>query len=479
MANLGYSLSLMTPVLDGMGFVRDLTPVAKGWKRSIRSEGGFYQGIFRMDGTAAELVQPFNTWLGYHVRERSGGGRSWEGLVYEVELAHQGVVRRRSLNDLANRVRVRYTDTMGNEEVTATASETLSQGRFGIKDAVLSLEKATASQAEGLRDRYLAEHAWPWARTIAVAPAEVTSLTVTVCGYCWTAGWQVATQVTEDNAGAVGPWGHDGGPPPIGFFNLGLDMTAWQSVAAPARYSVWVECDAENEAFWGYCGALDAAYGGGATRRLLIYTDQALTVPGYTNWNAAWAESRARFRGPVSEWITDLVTNDCQFLALGSIDANYLQVNRILDEETPAWTAIEIALSSGDTAGAPWRAWVDLDRKLNYGQIDTAPRYYLRRGGLYDTAGSRMESNPWQVRPAVARDLSYPVRQAESGSWLTDSRDVYIEEVEVDAEGTLTLKTADSESEADLLAEYLKYLAEMGLTPGTVAPPWPKGRPRV
>ena len=105
----------------------------------------------------------------------------------------------------------------------------------------------------------------------------------------------------------------------------------------------------------------------------------------------------------------------------------------------------------GDSAGDPWRAWVDVDRKLHYQEIDLAPRYFLREGGVYDTAGSRLAVNPWALRPGVVRDMAYPVRRAERGSSLTDARDQLVEEIEVGADGAISLKTAIFD-EAGLLA---------------------------
>jgi hypothetical protein len=51
--------------------------------------------------------------------------------------------------------------------------------------------------------------------------------------------------------------------------------------------------------------------------------------------------------------------------------------------------------------------------------------------------------------------MSFNVARSEQGSWLSDARDIYVDEVEVDEEGDLTLKT-ELFSEGDLLAEQAK-----------------------
>ena len=68
-----------------------------------------------------------------------------------------------------------------------------------------------------------------------------------------------------------------------------------------------------------------------------------------------------------------------------------------------------------------------------------------------DTAGGqvrfrsdsgRVAVNPWALRPGVVRDMGYPVQWSEPGSMLEDARDLYVEEVEVTADGTGSLKAA-------------------------------------
>jgi len=94
---MGYTLRLFTGVKQGLGYVTDISRAAQDWKRTIRLQGGFWQGSFRVEGTLAELQEWFFNRLGYHVEERSGGAVTWEGMIYELELTAHGVRRRRSL----------------------------------------------------------------------------------------------------------------------------------------------------------------------------------------------------------------------------------------------------------------------------------------------------------------------------------------------------------------------------------------------
>jgi hypothetical protein len=132
---------------------------------------------------------------------------------------------------------------------------------------------------------------------------------------------------------------------------------------------------------------------------------------------------------------------DCQFLSGGNLASNTLQVKEYPEAEDRAWDKIAELADLGDSSGNPWRAWVDKDRRLHYQPVELDPRYYLRDGVLYDSAGGRVAVEPWGVVPGVVRDLSYPVTRSEPGSSLADARDQIVEEVEINAGGRVSLKT--------------------------------------
>lgn len=59
-----------------------------------------------------------------------------------------------------------YADAVG---TTSWATDASSIARYGRKEELLTLDRFPQIAAEECRDRYLNEHAWPWARPIAVA----------------------------------------------------------------------------------------------------------------------------------------------------------------------------------------------------------------------------------------------------------------------------------------------------------------------
>ena len=370
-----YALRLFSPLKQGCGFVADISRVAKDWKRTIRLQGGFWQGGFRVEGTLAELQEWFFNWLGYHVEERAGGVVTWEGMIYEMELAAFGVRRRRSLELMRNYVRGVYQRYDGRQMPTPAASNANSINRYGRKEDVISVQgnEATALQQ---RDTVLSEAAWPRPQPVsAVRGGGAATLDVQVCGYVFTANWRYVSGNYWDGTQMVN----------------------------------------------------------------------------------------------VSDWIAEIAAADCaEFLTIttGLIRANTLQVNKFIQGSTNlqgaavrAWDFLQELTAFGDANSQPWRLWVDVERRLHYDHVAMTPRYFLRGGQIYTAAGGQTSVEPCAVRPGVVRDLQYLTGRDEPGSLLADTRDMLVEEVEVAANGQVSLRTALF-GEAEALAEQAERKAE-------------------
>lgn len=347
-------------------FIADLTKEAsETWRRSIRSNGGYWQGDFVMSGNIQDLTRIFYEYLGYHFEERSGGVKTWEGMLYEMELTHGGIVRRRSLEKLANSVTVQYRDLDNARQTSAAATSAASIERYGQREEIVYIDGFDSTAAEAYRDTYLKEFAWPTSLTIGINLGDTSesSLRITVCGYVFTGNWQFA----------------------------------------PA--------------------------GSGATANL-------------------------------SDYMISLIGSDIEFLQIGSIATNTIQVVQSVTTPRRVWDVIAELVGVGDANGNPYRIYVDNERYLVYEMISTDPRYYIRAGQIHAGPGesiSRIDS--WSIRPAVFRDMDYPVRGAEYGAWLSDRRDFYVSEVEVGPAGVI-LKTEDFE-ESEIMAAQQTYLAQM------------------
>jgi hypothetical protein len=381
---MAYSLRVLSPIIRTANpprLVLDITPdwqkpdiplKARGWRRSTRAIGGFWQGEFTLYGDLSDLAHFFYHNLGCHVEEYSGGHKTWEGIVYEMELTTDGSTRRRSFDTLYNYVKVRYRSTDNDVLFTGTASNTASIQAYGRREQIWPVDGQDGNAAADVRDSILREFQWPTAKKAGTTLGLVgdASLFVRVCGYVFTANWRYesAGDNTDDN---------------------------------------------------------------------------------------------------LSDWLSEIITTDCPFLQEGKIQSNTRQVRKETKIEMRAWDVITKLLEMGISDGSnkvPARAYVGDERRFYYEQIRTAPLYFKRKGGFYTAAGSHIEADPWQVRPAVVRDLTYPIESYEIDSWLPDARDGYMTEVEVwdNQDGTARLVPKGEEfEESDILTAQEAYKEQL------------------
>jgi len=363
-----FALNVFAPVLvDAGSFVADITDAARAtWRRSIRARRGPWLGTFRMYSDENILQKYFNEWLAYHVEERYQT-KTWEGLIWEMELTHRGVTRRRSLDTVANAVKALYTDTSDTVQESAWATQAQSLGLYGRMEEILIMDNYPQATAEGRRDKVLAERAWPIASPVGGRKTSESYLDVSVAGYIFTTNNKYVTSAD------------------------------------------------------------------GST-------------------------------GNVDVWVSGIAGTDLEFLTIGKIEVNTFQVKRSLSTPQRAGDTLFELADLGDNTQTPWRCYADLDRLIHYTALSKTPVYFLREGQFYTDAGMHQSISPWDMRPEVARDMDYPVRGPEQGSWLDDVRDLLIEEVTA-SEGGVSWST-EQFSEADLLAaqqDYAESIKEMRL----------------
>ena len=170
--------------------------------------------------------------------------------------------------------------------------------------------------------------------------------------------------------------------------------------------------------------------------------------------------------GNANAWVTNIITDDMEFFSTGKIETNTLQVKRTLDTPARAFDVLMDIVNLGGTGNAPWELFAGETANgantLNYRAINTDPIYYLIRNQLTTVDGSQQSVAPWAVQPGVVRDLEYPVRSPDYGSWLDTAADMYLEEVTASDRG-ITWET-ENYSESALLAaqqDYALMLANM------------------
>lgn len=139
----------------------------------------------------------------------------WEGYLNSVTIDAGGRARSVSLDEIQNRIRVRYQTVLGTPGVSATVSDTASIARYGTRDGVVSVGTSTAAATTTLASVALAERATPRAEPTSSAsfatsaPVTPVSLTLGFVGWYGTLDWVVlertdtSTEATNTQVGAL------------------------------------------------------------------------------------------------------------------------------------------------------------------------------------------------------------------------------------------------------------------------------------
>ena len=153
----GFFLGEFTPLPEGVKLT------AESWSASAR--WGFDDARISATGPVNE-IEALLTWLAGRVLIRNEFGSAvWVGRVHEVEVQLGGSLVSVNLSDVHNRVQVAYVYRTGNGgEATAYtdwAENADSIAQFGTRELRLTLPEGASVGAVALRDRVLANSAWP------------------------------------------------------------------------------------------------------------------------------------------------------------------------------------------------------------------------------------------------------------------------------------------------------------------------------
>jgi len=149
----------------------ELSRKVSGYEHSISANGGYDTATLSINDTRDNLEEWFSDGLGRHIVVYGLGAEViWEGFVNQITIQLGALSASRGpLMDVGNKVKVVYQTVSyatnppvgGDRAVTAYSSDTTSQSRYGILEAVLSGSSLTATEAEQIRDTYLNEYKYP------------------------------------------------------------------------------------------------------------------------------------------------------------------------------------------------------------------------------------------------------------------------------------------------------------------------------
>jgi hypothetical protein len=170
----GLSISIYVPLIQGSEQIGDYSTEISNYAHNISAAGGFISADISISGDNNFAENWLQFGLGRHVVVRGSSMQTvWEGFVNQIDIAMGGVnFSRGPLTSLCNRVSAMYTpiidyDPITNEPITGTGTETIivedefSQSRYGIWEKLLNIGDVEKSDAEYIRDLYLAENLTP------------------------------------------------------------------------------------------------------------------------------------------------------------------------------------------------------------------------------------------------------------------------------------------------------------------------------
>lgn len=481
---------LFTPYLAGQEFLRDITfMMVPGSHVSAEAwQDGFIMQSFSLlaedEEQASILNDGFYNWLGYHFEEQVEGQPIWDGLVCQMELVNGRTIRRRSLIDTEkpthNAIRAQYTADSLNE-----SDELLENGSFAALDPGSSLFVAWEDfwgngtitgtlggvdlQAGNAANTYIltrvhvqesTKYRFSFYTKNSASPGRYYVKDVTnnsfIQAITSTGAGATLTQITYDFTTPAGCSGVELGlycptvTSDIAFFDDVSFMqfkplvfnSAWaieeRSIERYGRIehtiketSEYTQTEAEQlrdmlliDRAW------PNAYPVSISAENVTAVRLDLVICGYIV-TADWQESTVTLSvaTDISDVINDLITTNQEFLSVGHIEPNTLEIETLKGLTARQRIANIVPLADSQKDGI-YRAYVGPGRLFYYLKInDFTPEYQLMVDGIRQRLSGPL-TPPHEVHPAVLRDHTHPMGGPEQGSLLQDARDTLITEVQ-------------------------------------------------
>lgn len=134
-----------------------------------------------------------------------GGERCWEGQLTTVNVVLGGEEHSRSLDGMANRWSVQYTENNRVSLSTGTSTNTDSAELYGTKDGIATVSSATPTGAQNIRAQLLATKAWPIRKASAKlsqtrsTQTKLAEITVRFVGWYDTLKWVLTSRTDTTN----------------------------------------------------------------------------------------------------------------------------------------------------------------------------------------------------------------------------------------------------------------------------------------
>lgn len=448
-----YSLGLYGRPTRDEPFIRNITNLASGWRRTSRAVGGCWEGSFTIDAdrmTPSEMVDFYERNLGCVIREYCAGMLAWEGYIVEMRLVLDGMEHMRSLipDWWHNRVQVActYPPHVDSEQGTLAYNP-------------------SAAGGDGFQDEDQDFSDWQTTSGDAVYRIVVTNDdNTTSAGFLGAAETETNTndsvrvykQIERTEQG----WGgRDDGKTPSTYKIVEVDRPGGRQTTDWATNDDSIDEYGQME-FIETVGAIPEETAPAIRDRHLIQfawprsrlvgsvvtggrpmeAKLGIAVAGFwhtLNWRFLETSETA--------WSSDLLSSivgNAEFVTAGRIEENTFMAKADCDAMPQRLGDLcEDVIGVGDESGNVWVGGVYEDRKFRYEQAPTTVEYHLKRGKVTDSNG--VQVLPPLLEPGFLMQVSgvLPTAQPQGTSSVWDRPDVaYVDQVEFVAPDRLRLR---------------------------------------
>lgn len=193
-AAVGMNVNIRNPLASGGGDAMDYLSEVSAYSHTISAFLGFDTAKITLAVKMVEIDEWISNGIGRDVQVSGpDGAKAWEGFVNEIDIQY-GTLRitRGPLLGICNLCYVIYapvdatTDppTIGDRTITTGATNSQSVTRYGTVERILNPGNMTQTEAEQVRDTYLADNAEPeTGKTISIGDPGNMSITLGCLGY--------------------------------------------------------------------------------------------------------------------------------------------------------------------------------------------------------------------------------------------------------------------------------------------------------
>lgn len=253
------SVQVSAPLWATAPSITPFTFAPGGYQHTLQATGGYWSAQFKVPPNRLAVEDWLADGLGRHIVVRDDTLTvCWEGFVNQVDAQVAGLsLTRGPLLDVGNGLWVCYNPVIesvygtvsGSRTYTEYEEDTDSQGRWGIREKVVTAGTMSELCAEYVRDVWLADNAEP-ATTQSFGTGREISATVNCLGYWHLLDWPYVQLTTGGNIDISNPTTPASGKmqciladEPNGIFSTdytqmatnAIDVEAWENSDTPAN----------------------------------------------------------------------------------------------------------------------------------------------------------------------------------------------------------------------------------------------------